>query len=880
MEDTQRKKGKPQKLFEYGTRWLKADMHLHTISDKEFKYTGQNENDFQEKYIDALCKANISIGVITNHNKFNHNEYRYLRKRAFIEGILLLPGMELSINDGANGIHTLIVFSDEWLQDECYIKQFLCHVFTNISPDKYENNKALTTTTLLETIKILDEFQKDYFLIFAHIEQDKGLLNELKGGRFSELAVKKDFQQRTLGFQKVCNDATRDKIKLWSDNWYPAEVEGSDPKNIEEIGKTRPCYLKIGDLSYEAVKFALIDYQNRVLNTVPPKYTHSFIQRISFEGGVLDGESILFSPELNTFIGIRGSGKSSVLESLRYALNLKLEKNDSEMQYKTALVAKTLGSGGKIVLDVMNQYGQQYQIKRIYKDAPNVYLDGIYQSGLSICETVLNNPLFFGQKELAASEQGSVKALIEKMLGAKCDEIRKQIADQGSKITNLLDKIHKIDNFEEQIEIQKKIIENAKHKLEFYKAHNLEEKLQRRLNFDTDIRHSRKGIEKINVFMDDTSNLIATHEDDLRNFIGYKSKENTEYFSKYDEHFLSVINCIDMLKSQINGLSQVLSVMKQEHNNLINEKTKLADEFASIERKLSEELKTTDKQNISTDEFLEIKTKIDNAQNTLSILQKNSKQKKDIINDLIKELTQLSELWYKEFKIIEGELKNVSERNSALKFMASYRDDKAKFKEFMKYIFKGSGIRDTVCDIIASEYSDFIGIYKDIDNVCTKARISADLFKKYFMENINNLLLFQTPNTYSIIYRGTPLDHHSLGQRASALILFVLGQKENDIIIIDQPEDDLDNQTIYEDVIKLFKQLKPNIQFIFATHNPNIPVLGDAEMIHCCEYKDDKIEIESGSIDNPTIQKNIVTVMEGGKDAFQRRKEIYRAWKS
>lgn len=129
-----------------------------------------------------------------------------------------------------------------------------------------------------------------------------------------------------------------------------------------------------------------------------------------------------------------------------------------------------------------------------------------------------------------------------------------------------------------------------------------------------------------------------------------------------------------------------------------------------------------------------------------------------------------------------------------------------------------------------------------------------------------------------IEYRGKELKHHSLGQRASALILFVLSQGENDIII-DQPEDDLDNQTIYEDVIKLIRSLTPTIQFIFATHNANFPVLGDAEQILSCVYSDDSITVTSGSIDCPDLQKAIVDIMEGGEEAFRQRKRIYETWK-
>ncbi len=123
------------------------------------------------------------------------------------------------------------------------------------------------------------------------------------------------------------------------------------------------------------------------------------------------------------------------------------------------------------------------------------------------------------------------------------------------------------------------------------------------------------------------------------------------------------------------------------------------------------------------------------------------------------------------------------------------------------------------------------------------------------------------------------MQHHSLGQRASALILFILNQRENDIIIIDQPEDDLDNQTIYEDVIKLIRQMKAEVQFIFATHNPNIPVLGDAEQVYSCSFMDDKVSVQAGSVDDSNTQKIIVNIMEGGQEAFNRRKEIYQIWK-
>ena len=89
----------------------------------------------------------------------------------------------------------------------------------------------------------------------------------------------------------------------------------------------------------------------------------------------------------------------------------------------------------------------------------------------------------------------------------------------------------------------------------------------------------------------------------------------------------------------------------------------------------------------------------------------------------------------------------------------------------------------------------------------------------------------------------------------------------------------MDNQTIYDEVIKEIVKLKDSMQFIFATHNANIPVLGESEKVVACNFEDSsKIEIIEGSIDTPVIQKSIVSIMEGGKEAFTRRKDIYNIW--
>lgn len=145
-------------------------------------------------------------------------------------------------------------------------------------------------------------------------------------------------------------------------------------------------------------------------------------------------------------------------------------------------------------------------------------------------------------------------------------------------------------------------------------------------------------------------------------------------------------------------------------------------------------------------------------------------------------------------------------------------------------------------------------------------------------EQYDELLKKFVKDKVEIYYHGKLLKQHSIGQRASALILFILTQTNNDIIVIDQPEDDLDNKVIYDEVIKAIVNKKEHLQFIFATHNANIPVLGDSERIFVVNYQDTTIDIFKGNIDCDITQQQIVEIMEGGKEAFHKRQLIYNAW--
>jgi type III restriction enzyme len=123
-----------------------------------------------------------------------------------------------------------------------------------------------------------------------------------------------------------------------------------------------------------------------------------------------------------------------------------------------------------------------------------------------------------------------------------------------------------------------------------------------------------------------------------------------------------------------------------------------------------------------------------------------------------------------------------------------------------------------------------------------------------------------------------PFAEASPGQQANALLTLLFNQTAGPLLI-DQPEDDLDNSTVHSISEKLWPA-KQNRQLMFSTHNPNLLVIGDAELVMHCDYVVPpgavKVRVaHEGAIDNPAIRSIVTKVMEGGETAFKSRMQLY-----
>lgn len=857
-------------MFESGLQYVRADFHLHTLKDKEFTYSGESTS-FVGDYVSALKNASINVGIITNHNKFDIEEYKAIRKAAKKQGIFILPGVELTVKEGANGIHTLIVFNpEEWLENgNNHIQTFLTAAFATISNPENRNTKSIFD--LKNVFDQLDAYGRDYFIVFAHVDQNSGLFSECRGGLLESLAGFAPFRHRVLGLQK---SRTRDNLGKFEKccGYLPALVEGSDPKSISDIGKGDRCtYLKIGEYSYAAIKFALQDYRDRVSESVPDN-KHGFIESISFQGGKFDGQTIMFSRELNTLIGIRGSGKSSILEAVRYVLGLTAQM---DKDYKESLVKNVFGSGGKATLNVIDKHGKHYSVSRILGERINVLDETGNDLNINPI-SLFDGVQYFGQKDLSSSadhENGLLEKLISGRIGQPSN-LDNCVNELIKTVERLLD-VSKIPQQMTEVTTQQTELE---HKLSIFEEKGVADKLKKQSGYATDTAKLDAVKNRIDTILRDIRTAFSKNSVVSSALDGYSSDFNKDIFgdvsivlSSIDAQLAQIGSCIVEIEKQRSGMDDLISRLKERIDSL-------ADEFAEIKREIKDDT-------LDVDSFVKMTAELQKTKEKLKQLSEEASSKSKIEASFTKATRERNEALLATYNAYKAETERINQNQTELKIEITFKGDREGFKAQLKNDFKGTGISDIKYQAICDSFTDYAAIIEDWI-VCDGSKLKGIVTPGEYVKledklrgQYEELLNRQVENKVDIYYHGKLLRQHSIGQRASALILFILTQDDNDIIFIDQPEDDLDNKVIYDEVITAIAQKKPYMQFIFATHNANIPVLGDSERVLVVEFQESRIDVAQGNIDLDSTHKQIVDIMEGGKEAFDKRQLIYTSWR-
>ena len=256
--------------------------------------------------------------------------------------------------------------------------------------------------------------------------------------------------------------------------------------------------------------------------------------------------------------------------------------------------------------------------------------------------------------------------------------------------------------------------------------------------------------------------------------------------------------------SNVAKVQEELSVLSSELSTTANS---LKDEFAKTERDLVKELMEKGVTSIQPNAYVALTKRKTELESDIGELKKRTAKEADKHEAVLQAITRLNNLWREEYKQMAAALETINSAQKALKVTVAFKEDKAAFQSKIEEVCRGSGIRKEAYEAIARTYADFAEIYKDLEGASKLTKGKAEDFAEIITQRLPQLLTFQVPNSFDVTYHGRPLKSHSLGQRASAMMLFLLSQDENDLLLVDQPEDDLDSQTVYEEVVKLVRSI-------------------------------------------------------------------------
>lgn len=309
----------------------------------------------------------------------------------------------------------------------------------------------------------------------------------------------------------------------------------------------------------------------------------------------------------------------------------------------------------------------------------------------------------------------------------------------------------------------------------------------------------------------------------------------------------------------------------------------------------------------SLDTIVSLEAEIDYVKTKLSgELQKHYKKRSDITKKLFETLQQKIE-FYKDIytplvRFIESEKETQKQSGSVLNFTADVLFGKQKFADdFFSYVnqardgsFQKTTEGQKMLNSIIEKY-DFtkpVDVASFLDDVldhlkndrtseAEKIKHVKDQLKKNSAEFYNFLFGLEYLDVkYKILFNDKDLNANefSPGEKGALLLIFyLLIDKENIPLVIDQPEENLDNESVYTLLVPYIKKAKARRQIIAVTHNPNLAVVCDAEQVICTsmDKKKNEIRYESGSIEDVAINKRIVDILEGTLPAFTVRDKKY-----
>jgi ABC-type lipoprotein export system ATPase subunit len=876
-------------------RFWKCALQVNPAGYIKYRGTdhGMTEEEYNRKLLQVALDNEIEIIGLADHG--NVDGVDAIRELMNSQGIIVFPGFEIASSEK---VHFVCLYpeSTSYQTLERYIGNLeLLDTDDGVRPSKLSAEQL---------IKKVEEDQNG-FVYAAHCTDDNGVLFrkmnhiwQLPILRAAQIPGTLDELNRNEGsanYQILLNKTPAYKretpVGIINAKDVATPDDLADPKASCLINMTRPCF--------DSFRLAFKDPESRVrLNSDVAAQYYSRIEQMNVTGGYLDGVQIDFSEHLNTVIGGRGTGKSTMLECIRYALEKKPIGRNAQKQHEE-IIRENLGKSGarvELVIRSSKMNGRRFTVSRRYGESPMVKDEEGTPSSFTPAD-LLPNIEIYGQNEILeiVQDRGSQRQLLKRFLDPGqqksesliqqaihgLSENRKKLIDAMNGVASIEDDVARLPKLEEQagqfrtlgIEDKLKIVpllESEKRLLKRIleeEASNLDQAFQAVLDSLPDT-----------IFLGETAIAHLPHAEtleEIRHVLDKLHRDAEALLQQWQD-------CYAPVKAEIESLSKKLVDGIEQEEQLLE---KTFRELPACEGKSGKQIGLEFQRLMK--EIEQIKPKQALIETRKTLVAELQKTRRAILDELSAARSERSALFARSLKKLNKDLNGKlrltveveADRESVIEYLLSCRLDNVG-EARLKWIrdaeaFSPVRLAELIRNGADALRSEPWGITPTVAEAL--ARLSPEQILQLEEIELPDVIKIELNTAHEGKENFRLLDKLSMGQKCTAILHLLLLQNL-DPLIMDQPEDNLDNAFIADRIVQELRSAKIRRQFIFATHNANIPVFGDAEWIGVFDVSEAQAHMPSesqGAVDVPQVRDMAAIILEGGRAAFNQRKEKY-----
>ena len=867
--------------------YYRVDLHVHSPASTD--YSGDKDVSAYE-FMSAFVARGFDLIAITDHNTGAYLdqaiEARNRIAREEGKNITVLPGVELHVSPG---VHLLAILPEG---GSSAISDLLSRL--GLPVGQHGDTTKLIFLSIVEVSRVVHE--RRGLLIGAHCNSTNGIVETLSGQTRLEWLRAVDALEVNSGSGDDKVSQTMDYVSQSLNVSIPFTF-GSDSHNC--ASDITGMWVKMAKPSLTSLRQLTFEPQLRVSRAEPIAPTHGRIVGFTTTHGIYADELFRFSPHLNVVLGGRGAGKSAALDLLRFAFEAEPRAGDNNNAVFTDRIMCFLQSVGEVVVIAVSTDGETYAITRsgayeklsaratpVFTESARVYQvadDNLIQREMHPLDAL--GIEFYGQGEAALLAERVTEQLhlIDENLDHS--EANDSIADSEQQLTigerQLLEHKQHLGELRVEAAARPQLEERRNHLAEsladqifgertkwdrertWLNGHqdwlqdildSLPESLPQRIDVPINVAESstKAVLEKVRKLADRILNGTKADLNGLQTTLAGAVSELGLYWAEWNTAFEKAEEQYRARLAELgaDNLAQAAAELRRVERDLTHIETSVEPEIEQIESKIEslEIRRSTLLEQLRAARSAVARSRTDFVEDL------NSRLGGDVMVDLSGKDTSLY------FDAVDGPLRGSGmqhrENQNALVCEAFAVD------EFVEIIRTQSIQQLTTIGITENNASRIIGTFSD------------DVLYKIERVDVPQLPSIRIKREGENVY--TDLSSLSVGEKCSAILSIALLSKGKPLVI-DQPEDDLDHAFIINSIVEGIRLVKSGRQIVAATHNPNIPVLGDAEMIFrvARQAGDDICHIQnSGGLELPQITAEVQS-LEGGAEAFERRRQRY-----